>query len=281
MLEAETFRRCMELVRSEESLREVWDLLDTPNFAPFICLKRGRRTTMRVNLWGGRRTLFGYEHFHVGACPWCLEVGQYTVRHIFRDCCALENDRRIVFTEAAAYLRQHNLKNVCGIDGEDREHWYRLMAGASVDNHKISLQLNTATHFNRPPTQAATRHMRENLSVYRGVMGVLDGFFQATVLATNYRLDELVDVARSPPRGLRVPRVNHRNVPLAMLISDRFHVAAMRQPPPLLTVSTGQHGTTTADNDDVEFDPTAPRMTMSLPGLDNYINWYDGVTEPE
>ena len=201
------------------------------------------------------------------------------MRHIFRDCCALENDRRIVFTEAAAYLRQHNVKNVCGIDGEDREHWYRLMAGASVDNNKISLQLNTATHFNRPPTQAATRHMRENLSVYRGVMGVLDGFFQATVLATQSRLEELVDIVQSPPRGLRVPRVNHSNIPLVVLIVDRFEDAAMCQPPLLPIARTGRHDTTTVGHDNAEFDPTAPWMTMPLPGLDSYINWYDGVMD--
>lgn len=230
---------------------------------------------MRVNLWGGRRTLWGYDHFHVAVCPWCLKSGHFTVRHIFRDCHVLENDRRIVFTEAAAFLRQHGVKNVCSIDGVDREHWYRLMVGASVDNNKISLQLNTITHFARPATQPATRHMRENLSVYRGVMRVLDGFFQAVVLTTQVRLDRMVELPRSEPRHIRVPVVNHRNVPVAELVAVEFHDATVRQPPPLPVA----RAPTAPVNHDVVFDPTAPWMQVPLPGLDNYINWYDGVVE--
>ena len=275
MLEVEAFRRRSELTACQSSLEEVWDLLDTPNIAPFTCLKRGRRTSMRVGLWGGRRTLFGYRNFHVAVCPWCYEPNQFTIRHVFRDCPVLENDRRIVFTEAAAFLQRHGVKSVCNIDGEDREHWYRLMVGASVDNKKISLQLNKDTHFARPPTQPATRHLREHLTVYRGVIAVLDGFFQAVVLTTTLRLEWLVEVVlQSPSRGVRAPRVNHRNVPVAELMAAEFEDATAMQPQaaplpahPVIAASVNQEPV---------FDPLAPWMTAPLPGFDNYTNWYDG-----
>ena len=192
----------------------------------------------------------------------------------------LENDRRIVFTEAAAFLQRHGVKNVCNIDGEDREHWYRLMVGASVDNKKISLQLNKDTHFARPPTQPATRHLREHLTVYRGVIAALDGFFQAVVLTTTLRLEWLVEVVlQSPSRGVRAPRVNHRIAPVAELMAAEFEEATAMQPPATPLPAHAVIAAPVTVNQEPTFDPLAPWMTAPLPGFDNYINWYDGVTD--
>ena len=244
MLDVECHRRQQDILTNVASLGEVAGLLDTPNIAPFTCLKRSKSTTARVQLWGGRRTLFGYEHFHFGACPHCRLPGGFTVAHIFRDCARLENERRIAYSEAVVFLKSHGVKRVSAVD-DNREQWYRLTVGASVDDAVFSLRLSTSTHFARPKLQAATRHLRENLSVYRGVMRKLDAFFLKAVESTLVELILWRDVMLfTPPTGIRLPRVNHAIVPQ---FTNVFAPA-----------------------------PQAP-IAFPTPGLQQYIDWYNTV----
>lgn len=247
MLDVECHRRQQDILTCYDSLTEVADLLDTPNVAPFTCLSRGRTTTTRINLWGGRRTLFGYQFFHVAACPWCMTPGAFTVGHIMRDCTRLENDRRIAFSEAAAFLRSSGVKVVSGVD-ENRGQWYRLMVGASVDNSVFSLQLSTSTHFARPPTQPATAHLRKHLKLYRGVIHKLDTFFLRVVDCTAAQLELWRYVVMyTPPRGVRLPRVNHSLVPrIAVPVCNQAAEAAV----------------------EYEFE-------FETPGLEQYVDWYN------
>jgi len=136
------------------------------------------------------------------------------------------------------------VKRVSDVD-DHRDQWYRLLVGAGVDDSVFSLQLSTATHFARPKLQAATRHLRENLSVYRGVMRILDAFLVKAVESTTAELMMWRDVVLfTPPTGLRLPRVNHSIVPR---LPNTF--AATPQPP----------------------------ITFPTPGLEQYIDWYNTV----
>jgi hypothetical protein len=213
MLDVECHRRHQDIITNFASLTEVASLLDTPNIAPFTCLKRSASVTTRIQLWGGRRTLFGYDFFHFGACPHCRTPNGFTIAHILRDCWRLETERRIAYSEARAFLQSQGVKRVSDVD-DNRDQWYRLLVGAGVDDSVFSLQLSTATHFARPKLQAATRHLREHLSVYRGVMRILDAFLVKAVESTRAELMMWRDVVLfTPPTGLRLPRVNHAHVP--------------------------------------------------------------------
>jgi len=184
--------------------------------------------------------LFGYEHFHFGVCPHCQLPGGFTVAHILRDCTRLENDRRIAYTEAAAFLRSCGVKRISGVD-ENREQWYRLLVGASVDDAAFSLKLFMPTHFARPKTQAATKHLRTCLDTYRGVMRRLDAFLIAAIESTKAELLLWRDVVLfTPPSGVRLPRVNHALVPPTGVVT----------PAP------------------------APALSFQTPGLEQYIDWY-------
>jgi hypothetical protein len=268
MLEVEAVRRRQDITTAHQSLTEVADLLDTPNLAPFLCLQRGPQTATRIQLWGGRRTLFSYDFFHLAACPWCCQCGQFTIQHLLRDCHVLENDRRIALTEAAAFLRAKDLLRVGDIDVH-RNEWYRLMVGAPVSNAIFSLQLDTPTHFARPESMAATAHLRRNLLVYRGVLSRLDAFMLPAISATRERLQLLCEVLLyTPPRHMRMPRINHAHIPSVMALAGEEGPEATSGsavPPPLGPVPVF----------DIAVDPTAWYMTADL-GQTVYVDYGDG-----
>ena len=209
MLVLEGHRRGRELERCAASLDEGRDLLDTPNMAPFLADTRTEATACRVQLYGGRRTLFGYDHFHVARCPWCGLDGQFTVPHLLRDCPSSEHERLSLWTMAKDVLVTAGLcdeHNVC----DHRQEWYRLMCGASVPHTFVHLHLDAPTHFARPDHAPATRHLRRHMAAYRRVLHLTGQYLQLVVAGTFLRLETArEDLPRGVPHTRRVRRVNH------------------------------------------------------------------------
>ena len=224
-------RRARELDRCQASLGEVRDLLDTPNMAPFLADTRTLATACRVQLRGGCRTLFGYQHFHVACCPWCGVEGQFTVPHLLRDCPASEHERQALWTMAKDVLVAAGLckdHDVC----DHRQEWYRLTCGASVPHAFVQLHLDAPTHFARAADTPATRHLRHHMTVYRRVLHLTGQYLQLVVNGTFAQLEQAVDALPHTAQQRR-PRVaiNHHRQERSDALAAVDARAALAGPP--------------------------------------------------
>ena len=229
LLLVEQRRRRWELQRCDTSLRDVTDLLDTPNMAPFLCDHRTQATHLRVLLRGGVRMLFGYEFRHVTECPWCgyVDTQGLTVPHLLRDCTALEPERVCVWETARDVLVAAG-KCVHHDVTEHRQHWYVLTCGGAVPNTFVRLHLDAPTHFARGEHVAATRHMRHNLRLYRRVLGITAKFLCLAVLTTQQQLESRFhELQQRDPLHKRRVLIRHRSREAAVLcgmIDSEFDV---------------------------------------------------------
>ena len=215
LLLLESRRRQWELQRCEASLDEVRDLIDTPNMMPFLADTRHAHTKYRIQLCGGRRTLFGYQHFHVACCPWCNAPGQFSVPHLLRDCPASQHERVAMWTMAKDVLVAAGLcvdHNVC----DHRQEWYRLTCGAAVSHKFVRLHLDAPTHFARPADTPATRHLRQHMFTYRRVLFLTGMYLELVVEGTRMRLDTMGDqLPHTDPQHKRRVTINHHTRELA------------------------------------------------------------------
>jgi len=204
MLRVEARRRAREIQRCVASLGEVSELVDTPNLAPFVVDPKRDVTQLRIQLRGGRRTLFGHRHFHLDRCPWCTEQGMFTVPHLVRDCVIWEEERLEAWEKARA------VAVAAGVDVAPhvavlRHYWYHFTCGAAVPGEFLDLDLDRPTHFARG-TAPATRHLRLALPVYQRMLGITGVFLRVLVSKTRELLE-----AGNPAWGY-TPEVNARRV---------------------------------------------------------------------
>lgn len=208
LLELENDRRGRELRRCAVSLEEVWDLLDTPNTAPFTVDVRREATEHRVSLRGGVRTWFGHQYRHVACCPWCGVVDGFTVPHLVRDCVAFSEQRRIVWAKAKEVAIA---AGVC-VDHEvtaQAHNWYHLTCGAAVPTQFLRLQLESPSHFARVE-QSATSHLRRHLQIYRRLLHITGQLLLFVHHMTAVQLQERANqLPQRPPRNKRQAAINH------------------------------------------------------------------------
>lgn len=217
LLVLEERRRRWEIRRCWASLEEVEELVDTPNVAPFIVDTRCDLSLLRVQLRGGRRVLFGHQHFHLDSCPWCGLYGEFNVRHLLRDCGHWEQ-RRIAIWESARGVAALEAVQLDGGDVyQHRDWWYRFTCGAAVPNDIIGMHLDASSHFARGET-SATRHMRVSVAVYLRMLAITGAFIREVVERTRELLAAGNPLWSYTPEGNQ-PRVtiNHRAREAALL----------------------------------------------------------------
>ncbi len=186
LLAAEQQRRDMEIQRCA-SLREVEELLVSPNFAPFIVEGRTKACQLRVMLRGGVRQLFDARFRHVDVCPWCRQDGGFTVAHILRDCPNLEQERMQCWQLALQYGVQQGVMTMHDIT-QQRHHWYLLTVGAAVPHTFCHMHLDNDTHWARGDGKSATKHLRQHRDTYITLLARTGSFLVSVVHQTAEQL---------------------------------------------------------------------------------------------
>lgn len=210
MLYVEGQRARWEVQRCDASLGEVAELVTTADAAPFVVDQQLDLVRLRVQLRGGRRVLFGHDHFHLERCPWCTEQEQWTVRHLLRDCVVWEEERMEAWGRARQVAVAAGVTVAGGTLEQHREMWYLLMCGAAVDNDFIGLGLDTATHFARGKGVPGTRHLRVAADVYSRLLRVTGVFLRVVVQRTRELLEAgNADWTYAPAQHRRRVVINH------------------------------------------------------------------------
>lgn len=203
LLALEAERRSLEIGRCATSLADVRELLDTPNYAPFIVDRRSNVTDLRVKLRGGVRTLFGHQHRHINVCPWCDAGDGFSVPHLLRDCPHFEAERLQAWHGALQFgLRSSVLQDVNV--AQHRQEWYLLMVGAAVPRTFCKIGLDADTHWARKEGTSTTGHLRRHCGVYQQLLRVTGAFLQSAVRQTATRLEEVSSrLSRREPAGAK------------------------------------------------------------------------------
>ena len=127
---AEAARRRAEL-RQRVSLLEVDCVLDAPNRWPLCWCFPSDARALRCKILGGVRCVFDHQYFHTACCPWCGEVGGFTMQHLLARCGNFEG-RRIAVLER---VRDEGIRlGVCRAhDVHARmSEWFAFLIGAGV-----------------------------------------------------------------------------------------------------------------------------------------------------
>ena len=171
-VEAETRRAA---IQKHSSLVEVVELLDTPNFAPYIADLRTPASFVRTLARGGVMGWFGFDerrrpsaHF---MCPHC-RTAEFTVFHLVQDCPAFQDLRHDTYTKVLVVLTAAKVASAVysGAGDENARLWALLALGAAVPNSFVELALDSPTHFGRVKrTETFTGHLRMHLHLLRVV----------------------------------------------------------------------------------------------------------------
>ena len=137
------WRRVQDGIRTRSALEATAALMaDCTYRLPFLRHHRTRANTLRIHCFAGMRFLLDqFEHIDV-MCPWCAPRSTVvlTVPHLLRDCehwepCRVASRREAHAVAIGAGL-MHQIVPTSSelLSSDQREQWYRLMVGASVDD---------------------------------------------------------------------------------------------------------------------------------------------------